>query len=532
MEIYILLVSAVTIICVMFNRVSSEFGVPTLFVFIILGMLFGSDGIYKINFHNYVFAEHICSVALIVIMFSGGFGTNWSEAKPVAVKSFILASFGVVFTAALLALFCYLVLNMAIFESMLIGSVISSTDAASVFSILRSKKLGLKENTASMLEVESGSNDPCSYMLTIITLSFIGGKITTGEIIYMTFSQFSFGIISGVLIGIFAVFTLQNVKFSTDGIDMVFVIGIALMAFAFPSSIGGNGYLSVYIAGIILGNSSIKNKPSLVHFFNGITGLAQMIIFFLLGLLAFPSQLPPVLLSSSLIALFLTFVARPIAIFSLLTPAKCSIRQQFLVSFAGIRGAASIVFAVIVMVSGYSPKSDVFNITFCIVLLSIAFQGSLLPWVSKKLQMTDADADVMKTFNDYTGEVDVQFIKLALTEKHPWVNKKIVELVLPPDTLIVIVLRENDKIIPSGATILLEDDICVLSAPAFQDDRNIKLSEHKIERDSKWKGKKISEFSPTHDELVVMIKRGGRSVIPRGNTIINEDDVLVINKMN
>jgi len=531
LEIHLLIISAVTILCVMLNRVSSEFGVPSLFVFIVLGMLFGSDGIYKINFHNYVFAEQICSVALIIIMFTGGFGTNWSEAKPVAVKSFILATFGVVFTAGILALFCHIVLNMGLFESMLIGSVISSTDAASVFSILRSKRLGLKYNTASMLEVESGSNDPCSYMLTMITLSFMSSKVPTGEIIFMTFSQFSFGVIAGILIGIFAVFTLRNVEFSTDGIDMVFVIGIALMAYAFTSAIGGNGYLSVYIAGIILGNSKISNKISLVHFFNGITGLAQMIIFFLLGLLVFPSQLPAVFFSSFLIALFLTFVARPIAIFSLLTPAKCSIRQQLLVSFAGIRGAASIVFAVMVVVSGNTVKNDVFNITFCIVLLSIAFQGSLLPWVSKKLKMTDAAADVMKTFSDYTEEVDVQFIKLALSENHPWINKKIMELTLPPDTLIVIILRGANKIIPSGATTLLEDDICVLSAPAFQDDRNIKLSEYKIDRDSKWSGKKISEFSPTHEELVVMIKRSGRSVIPRGNTTINEGDVLVINKI-
>jgi cell volume regulation protein A len=215
----------------------------------------------------------------------------------------------------------------------------------------------------------------------------------------------------------------------------------------------------------------------------------------------------------------------------LLTPAKCSIPQQLLVSFAGIRGAASIVFAVMVMLSGSSPKSDIFNITFCIVLLSIAFQGLLLPWVSNKLKMTDADADVLKTFNDYIAEVDVQFIKLALNENHPWINKTIKELILPPDTLIVVILRENKNIIPSGATMLHKDDICVLSALAFQGDMTIKLSEYKITSDSKWMGKKIFEFSPSPDELVVMIKRNGKSVIPKGNTIIHEDDILVINKV-
>jgi len=530
LEIYLFLVSVVIITCVMFNRLTSEFGVPTLFVFIVIGMLFGSDGIFKISFHNYKFAEQICSIALIIIMFSGGFGANWHEAKPIASKSFLLATIGVFMTGAALALFCYFVLNMGIFESMLIGSVTSSTDAASVFSILRSKKLGLKENTASMLEIESGSNDPCSYMLTMITLAFISGKISTGGVIYMTVAQFFFGTVLGIVMGYITLFTLRNVKMA-DGFDMAFVVGAALMSYAFPSAIGGNGYLSVYIVGLILGNEDLKDKPSLVHFFNGVTGLAQMIIFFLLGLLAYPSQILPVFFPSLLIFLFLTFVARPISIFSILTPMKCSIPQQLLVSFAGVRGAASIVFATMVIVSSVSPQNDVFHITFCIVLLSIAFQGSLLPWMSGRLKMTDADIDVMKTFNDYTEEMDVQFIKLVLNENHPWVNKIIRELVLPPDTLIVLILRGEDKIIPNGATLLMEEDICVLSATAFRDDKNVKLLEFKITHDSKWQGKRISEVSHQPGELVVMIKRGNRSVIPRGNTTIYENDIIVINKI-
>jgi cell volume regulation protein A len=382
-----------------------------------------------------------------------------------------------------------------------------------------------------MLEIESGSNDPCSYMLTVIALSFMSGEVSAGGILYMTFAQLVYGVIMGIVIGVTAVFAMRYVKLSTDGFDMVFVIGIALLSFALPSAIGGNGYLSAYIVGMILGNSDIKNKLSLVHFFNGITGLAQMIIFFLLGLLAFPSKMPMVFHPAFYIALFLTFIARPIAIFSLLSPAKCGIPQQLLVSFAGIRGAASIVFAVMVTVSGVSAENDVFHIIFCIVLLSIAFQGSLIPWVSRRLNMTDPDANVLKTFNDYKEEVDVQFIKLALGENHPWINMTVKELVLPPDTLLVIVLRGNSKMIPSGATKLLEGDICVLSAPAFQDDKSIKLSEYKIAHDNKWKGKKIHEFSPNPDELVVMIKRNGRSVIPRGNTTINEGDILVINQI-
>ena len=166
-----------------------------LLAFIVLGMIFGIDGIFKIPFENYRFAEEICSIALIFIMFYGGFGTNWNEAKPVAVKAALLSTVGVVFTAALVGLFCYVVLHLSLLESFLLGSVISSTDAASVFSILRSKKMGLKYRTDSMLEIESGSNDPCSYMLTMIILSIMDGKIGVGSIVYMIFAQFAFGIL-------------------------------------------------------------------------------------------------------------------------------------------------------------------------------------------------------------------------------------------------------------------------------------------------------------------------------------------------
>lgn len=499
-----------------------------LLAFIVLGMIFGSDGIFKIPFENYVFAEQICSIALIFIMFYGGFGTSWDEAKPVAVKSILLSTLGVILTAGLTGLFCYSLLHIEFWESLLIGSVISSTDAASVFSILRSKKLNLKYNTASMLEVESGSNDPCSYMLTAIVLSIMTGKVTTGIVMYMIFAQLFYGIIIGVIIAILSRFVLRRFKFATEGFDMAFVIGIAILSYALPSIVGGNGYLSAYIVGIILGNSDIKNKRSLVNFFDGVTGLMQMLIFFLLGLLAFPSQMPSILPHSIAIALFLTFIARPAAVFSILMPAKCKISQLLLVSFAGLRGAASIVFAIMATVSDAYTKNDVFHIVFCIVLLSITFQGTLIPLIAKRLKMIDNNANVLKTFNDYTEEVDVQFIKLAITQHHPWKNKAIHEIVLPPDTLLVMLIRNKETIVPNGNTKLQENDIAVLSAKPFQDDSCIQLVEQKITADNKWQGKKISEFSPNSNELVIMIKRNEAIIIPRGDTLLKENDILVM----
>ena len=317
MTTYLLITAVVIFACVFLSKVSSRLGIPMLLAFILLGMLFGSDGILKIPFDNYAFAEQICTVALIFIMFYGGFGTNWQQAKSVAVKAGLLSTAGVVITAALTGVFCHYALHIAWVESMLIGALIGSTDAASVFSVLRSKRLSLRYNTASLLEVESGSNDPCAYMLTVTFIAIAQGSASGGQIGLLIVKQMLFGILFGGLIAAAAVLLLKKIKFSTAGFDMVFVVGIAVIGYALPAVFGGNGFLSVYIAGIVLGNTEIRNKRNLVNFFDGLTGLMQMLIFFLLGLLAFPSRLPQVVIPALLIAVFLTFVARPDCVLNL-----------------------------------------------------------------------------------------------------------------------------------------------------------------------------------------------------------------------
>lgn len=279
MTVSLLLAAVIILVCIASSRLSGRLGVPALLIFIVLGMLFGSDGILKIPFDNYNFAEQICSIALIFIMFYGGFGTNWRMAKPVIGKAVALSTLGVVITALLTGLFCYYVVGFSFLESMLVGAVISSTDAASVFSVLRSKKLDLKDNTASLLEVESGSNDPAAYMLTMIILTIMEGK-GADTILYMVFAQVIFGVLFGAGLALLSVFVLRRRWFSSDGLDAMFVLAMAVLSYALPSLVGGNGYLSVYIAGMILGNSRIKNKVPLVHFFDGITGLSQIVIFF------------------------------------------------------------------------------------------------------------------------------------------------------------------------------------------------------------------------------------------------------------
>ena len=316
--------------------------------------------------------------------------------------------------------------------------------------------------------------------------------------------------------------------FDIAGFDMAFVIAVALLSYTVPSIAGGNGYLSAYMVGIILGNTKIKNKKSLVNFFDGVTGLMQMLIFFLLGLLATPSQLPRVFLPALAIALFLTLAARPLAVSAILAPFKCRMNQQALVSFAGLRGAASIVFAIMATVNETSTGFDVYHIVFCIVLLSILFQGSFLPQAAKMLNMSDTEADVMKTFSDYSEEVDLQFIRIRITKEHTWSHKAVKDISLPPDTLFLMLLRGEATVIPSGETIFRPGDTAVLSARGYQEQENLELTEMKITAKSPWIGIKISDFSPYPGELVIMILRGDETIVPKGDTIIMENDLLVI----
>ena len=533
-NLFLLVCAIVIVLCVVLNNVSNKIGIPMLLAFILLGMAFGSDGIVKIPFDNFAITESICTVALIFIMFYGGFGTRWKEAKPVVVKAGLLSTVGVVITAGITGLFCHYVLKMPMALGFLVGAVLSSTDAASVFSILRSRKLGLKYNTASLLEIESGSNDPCSYMLTVIMIAVIEGTASGGQIIYMIFAQLVYGAAVGAAIAISAVWLMKRFRTSTDGFDTLFVLAVALFSYAIPNLVGGNGYLSTYIVGIVLGNANIRGKKTLVPFFDGVNNLMQIIIFFLLGLLSTPSQLPAVAGQAVLIALFMTAVARPAAIFSILTPFRSRWRQQVLVSFVGLRGAASVVFALLALPASAQltgNMDDLFNIVLMVVLISIAIQGSLIPAVSRGMKMISSEDDILKTFTDYSEKTDISFVQMNIDDKDSWNGKVIKDLPIPKDTIIAAILREDKAIIPSGKTRIMAGDKIIMSAIEFEDEDIVHLSERRIERGSQWIGKKVFQYSPDSNELIVLIKRGDRAIIPRGNTVIHKNDIMVINKI-
>ncbi len=526
MTIFLLMIAVVILLCIVANRFANRVGMPVLIFFIGLGMLFGVDGPLGIDYNNFQMTEKICAIALAFVMFYGGFGTKWETAKPVATKAILLSGVGVVLTALSLTVFCGLVLGMDWLESFLIGAVLSSTDAASVFSILRSKKLALKYGTASLLEIESGSNDPVSYMLTTIAVAMLtGSKSSMG---YMLFAQITFGVMIGVAVAILAIFILRKTTIITESMDTIFIIAVVLISYALPDMIGGNGYLSVYLTGIILGNSSIRNKKILVPFFDGITNLAHIIIFFFLGLLSIPHKLPTIWFTALLIAIFLLFVGRPFMVFLLMKPFKAGWRQQFCISWAGLRGASSIVFAIFAVSRVAELQCDLFHIVYMVSLLSVAIQGTLLPQVAGKLGMIDAEADVLKTFNDYQEDSSLTLMRMYIPEGHNWQDKLVSQVSMPTDSLALMIKRQGETLIPRGDTRIHAGDSVILSVPSVTGVSEINLKEILIDTYHGWCNKSIEALKLPENVLIAMIRRGDENMIPRGQTIIEEGDVVVI----
>ena len=522
----LLLMGCVILLCTLMGRYLDRLAVPSLLIFIALGMCFGENGLLRIPFDDYDAANVICSASLIFIMFYGGFGTNLNAARPVVVQSVVLSTLGVAGTAGAVAAFAHLVLGLPWVESFLIGSVISSTDAASVFNILRSKKLALKYHTDSLLEIESGSNDPISYMLTTVAVGIMGGQDVFIPLLLV--QQIAIGALGGLLLGKLAIWSLRRGMFPSEQSQTIFVFAVVILSYALPTVLGGNGYLSSYLCGIYMGSTKLPQKRNLVHFFDVVTDVAQVLIFFLLGLLVTPVELPSVLLPALAIMVFLTFVARPAVVSVLMLPFRPSPAQVGVVSWAGLRGVASIVFAIMAVLQGAETRYNLFNLVFCIVLLSISLQGSLLPRVSAKLSMIDHTADVSKTFNDYQEESDIDFIKIHLDKNHPWNGKTLRELPLPSDLLVAMIARREETIVPNGSTVLLPGDLLVLAARAFEDRENLFLQEIVVEKGHKWVGRSLRQIPTRSDTLIVMVKRGNETIIPGGSTILQAGDTLVI----
>ena len=385
----ILLVGSLLLfISIIVGTTSYKFGVPTLLLFLAIGMLAGSEGIGGINFDNPKIAQFIGIVSLNFILFSGGLDTHWQTVKPILREGIVLSTLGVLLTAVSLGTFVWLITDFTIYESMLLGSIVSSTDAAAVFSILRSKNLALKTNLRPTLEMESGSNDPMAYVLTLAFLTLvINQDQSITSIIPLFLQQMILGGIAGFGFGKLSKLIINKIKLDFEGLYPVLVIALMFITFSVTDFVGGNGFLSIYICAVYLGNQDLLHKKTILKMYDGLAWLMQIVLFLTLGLLVFPSRIFPFLGIGMLISVFLIVVARPVGVFISLIFFKMKLKRRLYISWVGLRGAVPIVFATYPLLAGIEKANMIFNIVFFISVTSVLIQGTTLTLVAKWLKV-------------------------------------------------------------------------------------------------------------------------------------------------
>lgn len=464
----LLIGSILLVISILASKTSFKIGVPALILFLIVGILAGSDGVGGIYFNDPETAKLLGVIALTLILFSGGLDTKWESVKPIVKNGLALSTVGVLVTAVLVGVFSSYLLNVSLLESLLLGAIVSSTDAAAVFSILRSRRIGLKGYVRPLLELESGSNDPMAYFLTVSLVFLIQHPETSvWTLLPKFFMEMVVGTIAGYAFGKLMVWFLNYVKLDIEGLYPVLVLGLVFFAFSFSDAIGGNGFLTVYISAIILGNSSFVHKKSLIRFYDGQAWLMQIIMFLTLGLLVFPSRLLPIVNEGILISLFLIFIARPIAVFIALSSSKdLNIRKKFFISWVGLRGAAPIVFATYPLIAGISYADTIFHLVFFISVLSVLLQGTTLHLVAKWLHVSVPEK-VRRKFPldlELSDKSRSELIELDVPASSPAIGKPILQLHLPRTALIVLIHRDGKYLTASGETTILEGDHLLVMA--------------------------------------------------------------------
>lgn len=463
---YLLLVFSLLILTsIGIAKLFDNLGIPTILLFIGVGMLAGSEGLGGIQFNDARLAQSIGIIALVLILFSGGIDTNWQSVKSSVLPASLLATLGVLLTAILVGVFVMYLLEIPLLWGILVGAIISSTDAAAVFSILRGKNSRLKENVQPLLELESGSNDPMAVFLTIGTIELIlNPAYGFINIVLLFIYQMGLGLIAGLLFGRAIVYLLNKLTFSYEGIYPVFALALIVMTFGITTVAGGSGFLAVYVAGLIVGNSSFIQKKGLIRFFDGLAWLGQIAMFITLGLLVFPSHLVEVLLTGLIISAFLMFIARPASVFISLAFSNYNWREKALVSWVGLRGAVPIILATFPMLAGVMHAEIIFNIVFFIVLTSALLQGWSLASVAKFFKL-DLPLKIKKRypieFNPVEG-TDTELIDFIVPFNSLIAGKSLVELDFPNDSRVVLIWRNETSIVPSGGTILEEGDTLLI----------------------------------------------------------------------
>lgn len=522
----LLLITVVLLLAIIATKISNRSGLPALLLFLAMGVIFSALGY---DFNNFKVAENIASLSLMIIIFYGGFGTNWTMGRSTARQSISLASLGVFVTAILTGLFCHYILKIDFLESMLLGSVVASTDYAAVSNILVSKNLNLKYSTAPLLEIESGSNDPTAYTMTMVFLSLLSGYSVSVPLIIL--QQVALGVIGGFLLGFIFIKLIEILSLDEDGLFSVFIATMMIGTYALTSLVGGNGFLALYILGIYIGNHEFRRKRDVVFFYDGLSTIFQIAMFFLLGLLSDIGLIIKALPIGFVIAIFMLLVARPLTVFGLMAPFKMKKNQLTLISLAGLRGAAAIAFAIMVVNRDINLSIDIFHIVFVICIFSLLIQGTALPFATKKLDMYDPDDTVLRTFNYYSDKTDLEFIKTHVSKTSPWVNKKISDIEIAFNIIIAKIEREGKSIVPRGNTYLRDGDVIVLGGEGYFDATGEDLLEIKISDTHKWANKRVRDIHIGRDELIIMVQTpSGEIIVPRGNTILKPGDRAVISK--
>lgn len=464
--------SLMLFISIVAGKTSYKFGVPTLLLFLAIGMLAGTEGIGGIKFNDASVAQFIGIVSLNFILFSGGLDTEWKSVKPVLKEGITLSTLGVLLTALSLGTFVWGVTDLTIYESMLLGSIVSSTDAAAVFSILRSKSLALKTNLRPTLELESGSNDPMAYVLTIAFLSLVVNQDQSLlSIIPLFLQQMILGGLGGFAFGVLSKFVINKIKLDFEGLYPVLVVSLMFVTFSATDFVGGNGFLAIYICAVYLGNQELIHKKTIFKFYDGMAWLMQIVLFLTLGLLVFPSQMVPYIGIGLLISIFLILVARPLSVFISLLFFKMKMQRRFYISWVGLRGAVPIVFATYPLLAGIDKANMIFNIVFFISVTSVLIQGTTLSIIARWLGVALPEEQKKMT------EIDKLFFDLPksslkeilIVPNSCAIDKRIVDLNFPPSAFIVMIKRGNEFIRPGGATEIKVNDLLMILADSQED---------------------------------------------------------------
>lgn len=454
------------------SKTSGRLGVPSLIIFMAIGMLAGIDGIGKISFNNFDAIQKLGTVALVFILFSGGLDTKAESVRLVMWQGVSLATFGVLLTAGTTGLLVWQFTDFSLIEGFLLGSIISSTDAAAVFSILRSKNIGLRGRLRPLLELESGSNDPMAYFLTIALIQLATNQnIGIAQIGLLFLIQMSIGTVYGFLLGKLSVWVVNKIRLDYDGLYPVLIIAMILLIYSITAFSYGNGFLAVYIAGLVLGNSSFIHKKSMTKFFDGQAWLMQIIMFIFLGLLVNPREMIPIIGTGLLVSVFLMFVARPIGVFISLAFFNMKVKEKMYISWVGLRGAVPIIFATLPVIAGVQNSMTIFNIVFFVVLTSVALQGTTLLTLAKwlNLQKLESAARRYPLEMEFSDTFKNEMIEIMIPPGNPNINKRIVEIGFPKNSLIVLIERNKQYITPNGNTILMANDNLLIMTNSSRD---------------------------------------------------------------